>query len=477
MTDPGLLRLADAVLAPGYVGVQPPAWLEEAIAGGLGAVCWFAHNVGTDPAAASAALHAVRREVLVLSDEEGGSVTRIEAAGGSSWPGNAALGRVDDTDLTREVAAMMGRQAAAAGVDVVAAPVVDVASDPANPVIGTRAFGADPGLVARHGVAFVEGVQQAGVAACAKHYPGHGATRTDSHVDLPVLDDDLDLLRERDLAPFAAAVGVGVRAVMTAHVRYPAVDAEPATTSAFWQRLLRDELGFTGVVISDALDMAAVSERVGRGPGGVAALAAGVDLLCIGNPAFPHRYDDRAAWQEVRTAVANAVVSGELSAPRLEEAAGRVADLAAWRRTQVEVTDAVVDRQLGVRVARQACEVVGTLPVLGPGATVAVAGRTNVAAGTRGVDVVAAGLVGGLALQGPVDASAGGLDRVDVLVTDGQDDDVVRRVRAASPDALVVVTGPVGVLPGLAGPAVRTYGSGPVTAAALADLLTTGAET
>ena len=121
----------------------------------------------------------------MLADEEGGNVTRLEAAQGSSWPGNAALGVVDDVTATEQVAGGIAAMARRAGIDVVLAPVVDVNSEPDNPVIGVRSFGAEPGLVARHGAAFVRGVQSQGVAACAKHFPGHGATRTDSHVAHP----------------------------------------------------------------------------------------------------------------------------------------------------------------------------------------------------------------------------------------------------------------------------------------------------
>src|SRR5690606_5033344 len=219
-------------------------------------------------------LHAIRDDVLVLCDEEGGCVTRLEAAAGSSWPGNAALGVVDDVAATELAGEGIGALSKRAGIDVALAPAVDVNSDPDNPVIGVRSFGSDPELVARHGAAFVRGLQSHGVAACAKHFPGHGATHTDSHVGLPTVEADLDTVRRRDLAPFAAAIDTGVRCVLTAHVVYPALDTEPATMSAAWMTLLREELGFDGVVISDALDMHAISRRVGRGPGAVAALRA-----------------------------------------------------------------------------------------------------------------------------------------------------------------------------------------------------------
>ena len=229
-----------------------------------------------------------------MSDEEGGDVTRLEAATGSSYPSHAALGALDDVDATRRVAAAMGRRLRDVGIDVALAPVVDVNADPENPVIGTRSFGATPDLVARHGAAFVRGLQGAGVVACAKHYPGHGSTHTDSHLALPTVADPVEVLLERDLAPFRAAVEAGVRCVMTAHVVFPAydpVDKVPATLSPVLLGLLRRELGFGGVVITDALDMKAISATVGHGEGAVRSLAAGADLLCIGNPGYPETYD------------------------------------------------------------------------------------------------------------------------------------------------------------------------------------------
>jgi beta-N-acetylhexosaminidase len=326
--DQDVARLACSVLMPGFCGTEVPGWLSRAAGDGLGGVCLFAPNVGDDVAALTGQLHGIRADLLVASDEEGGEVTRLEAASGSSWPGHAALGRLDEVDGTRRIARAIGRQSRAAGIDLVLAPDVDVTSNPDNPVIGLRSFGADPALVSRHAAAFVEGLHHAGVAGCAKHFPGHGDTRTDSHVGLPVIDADLDTLRRRDLPPFAATVTAGVDAVMTAHVVFPAIDSAPATLSPSLLGLLREDLGFHGVIISDALDMKAISAGVGRGPGAVLALAAGVDLVCIGNPSHPTRYDDEAAFHEVHDAIVEAVGTGRLPRARLEEAAQRVIALA-----------------------------------------------------------------------------------------------------------------------------------------------------
>ncbi len=184
---------------------------------------------------------------------------------GSSRPGNFALGAVDDPALTEAVARDLGAELAAAGITLNYAPDADVNSNPANPVIGVRSFGADPALVARHTAAWVRGLQAGGVAACAKHFPGHGDTRVDSHHDLPRITADRARLDACELAPFRAAVAAGVQAVMTGHLLVPALDPElPATLS---QRilggLLRDELGFSGVVVTDAVEMRAVADRYG----------------------------------------------------------------------------------------------------------------------------------------------------------------------------------------------------------------------
>lgn len=331
MTTPAghLPALAAAVLQPGFVGTTPPPWVCRWLGEGLGAVVLFARNV-VDPAqvaALTATLRAERPDVIVAIDEEAGDVTRLESVHGSTRPGNFALGAVDDPELTEAVARDLGVELAAAGVTLNYAPDADVNSNPDNPVIGVRSFGADPALVARHTAAWVRGLQAGGVAACAKHFPGHGDTRVDSHHDLPRITADRDRLDACELAPFRAAVAAGVQAVMTGHLLVPALDPQlPATLS---QRilggLLRDEMGFSGVVVTDAIEMRAVADRYGFAGATVRALAAGADAICIGG----ERADEEAA-RELRDAIVAAVVSGDLPEERLAEAAKRVGQLAAW---------------------------------------------------------------------------------------------------------------------------------------------------
>jgi beta-N-acetylhexosaminidase len=326
--DPALGRLADAVLIPPFPGPRAPAWIENALSEGLAGVTLFGPNVHdiSQLAALSRQLRAAADEPVIAIDEEGGDVTRISHQTGSQYPGNAALGAIDDPALTKAVYAALGADLAAVGINVNLAPAVDVNTAADNPIIGTRSFGADTALVARHAAAAVEGLQSAGVAACAKHFPGHGSTRLDSHDVVATIEGSLAQLRTRDLPPFEAAIKAGVRAIMPSHLRLPELTGDlPASLSArALTTLLRDELGFTGAIISDGLEMKAVSEPYGIPEASVLAVIAGTDLLCLG------RDIDQATFTAVRSALVAAVKDGRLAGERLEEAAARVAELRAW---------------------------------------------------------------------------------------------------------------------------------------------------
>ncbi|MEW1922077.1 glycoside hydrolase family 3 protein [Streptomyces sp. NPDC088360] len=324
-----LTRDALTVLQPGFVGTSAPDWLLRRIGEGLASVGLFGRNIASPEqlAALTAQLRAERDDVLVAIDEEGGDVTRLEVRSGSSFPGNHALGAVDDTALTRDVAAELGRRLAACGVNLNWAPSADVNSNPDNPVIGVRSFGADPLLVARHTAAYVEGLQSAGVAACTKHFPGHGDTAVDSHHDVPRIGVDPEVLRARDLAPFRAAIAAGTRAVMSAHILVPSLDAEyPATLSRrILTGILREELGFDGLIVTDGMEMQAISATYGIERGSVLAIAAGADAICVGGGLA----DDETVLR-LRDALVGAVRTGELSEERLADAATRVRALAHW---------------------------------------------------------------------------------------------------------------------------------------------------
>ncbi|WP_433791910.1 glycoside hydrolase family 3 N-terminal domain-containing protein [Actinoplanes sp. CA-252034] len=329
--DPGLRRLALRTLLAAFPGPTAPPWAGDLLLDGLAGHTLFGGNV-VDPgqvAGLTAQLRSARADVLIAIDEEGGDVTRLGHRTGSAYPGNAALGAAGNPDLTRRVYAAIGADLAAVGINLDLAPTVDVNTADDNPIIGTRSFGADPALVARHTAAAVTGLQSSGVAACAKHFPGHGATVSDSHLELPTVDVPLSLLRSRDLPPFAAAVDAGVRAVMSAHIRVPQLTGDgPATFSrSALNGLLRDELGFKGVIVTDALEMRGAAGAAGSIPrAAVAALAAGADLLCIGAVV------DLDLVEAVAAEIAAAAGDGRLDPARLENAAERTAVLAAWSR-------------------------------------------------------------------------------------------------------------------------------------------------
>jgi beta-N-acetylhexosaminidase len=358
------------------VGTAPPDWLRRRLAGGLGGVVLFARNI-EHPAQVRALVDAMRAEnpdVIVAIDEEGGDVTRLEADLGSSRPGNLALGAVDDLELTEAVARDIGRDLAAAGVTLNYAPDADVNSNPDNPVIGVRSFGADPGLVARHTAAWVRGLQSTGVAACAKHFPGHGDTSVDSHLALPALGGSVEQLAATALPPFRAAIEAGVRTIMTAHLLVSAYDADaPATMSRrILIELLRGELDFDGLVITDGIEMRAVADRYGMAGATVRAIAAGADAVCVGGG---REHADESTYEALRTALVDAVSSGELPEERLADAARRVRELAAWtgaaRGTTSETTDGAAgspDGAIGMAAARRAVRLTdpgGVLPLAG----------------------------------------------------------------------------------------------------------------
>ncbi|MBC3988854.1 glycoside hydrolase family 3 protein [Streptomyces sp. AC563] len=332
-----LSRDALAVLQPGFRGTTTaPDWLLRRIDEGLASVALFGRNIERPEqvAALTGQLRAERGDLLVAIDEEGGDVTRLEVNEGSSFPGNLALGAVDDPDLTRAVAQEIGRRLAEVGVNLDWAPSADVNANPDNPVIGVRSFGADPKLVARHTAAYVEGMQAAGVATSVKHFPGHGDTAVDSHHDLPRIDADLSVLADRDLVPFRAAVAAGTKAVMSAHILVPALDPNrPATLSpealhGLLRRPVADGgFGFDGLIISDAIEMKAISAAYGVERGTVLALAAGVDAICVGGGLA-----DEETVRRLRDALVQAVRAGELKEERLADAAARVRALADWAR-------------------------------------------------------------------------------------------------------------------------------------------------
>jgi beta-N-acetylhexosaminidase len=296
---------------------------------GVGGVCLFKRNV-----VSAAQVAQLNDAVLALAtdgvppfiavDQEGGPVVRV-ADGNLVLPGNMALGATRDATLAKEAGLAQGIDLRRLGFSMNLAPVLDVNINPNNPVIGARAFGDDVGLVASLGAAFVVGQQEAGLATVAKHFPGHGPVDVDSHRALPVVRAQEAIAREQ-LVPFAAAMAQGLDGMMTAHVAVPSLaqDEVPATLSPkLLGGVLRNELGFRGLVLTDELEMDAIDRRYGVGQAAVRALIAGADMVLV-------PWSD-VKKREVREALLAAVRQGTLTRPRLEEAVTRIIALKAKR--------------------------------------------------------------------------------------------------------------------------------------------------
>ncbi|GIJ78365.1 beta-N-acetylhexosaminidase [Micromonospora phaseoli] len=476
--DPGLRRLALGTLLAAYPGPVPPPWAIDLVADGLAGHTLFGTNIH-DPAqvsASTAALRTGRDDVLIAIDEEGGDVTRLAHATGSPYPGNAALGAVGDVALTRRIYQAIGAELVGLGITVDLAPTVDVNSADDNPVIGTRSFGADPVEVAAHAAAAVAGLQAAGVAACAKHFPGHGATVVDSHHELPTLDVAPDVLRQRDLPPFAAVVSAGTKAVMTAHIRVPALTGDgPATFSrTVLVDLLREEYGFDGAVITDALEMKGAALAAGGiAPGAVRALAAGADLLCIGAKV------DADLVEQVAAEIVAALGDGRLELARVEQAAGRAAKLAAWTRTAGRTTAG--PGQEGYAAARRAVRVEGVLAGLDRPLVVQVHAASTIAEGRvpwgLGPHLVDAELIRVVAAESdPADLRRRAGDRPIVLV--GRHlhrlpggPELATALAATHPVTVVEMGWPAGWRPAGARAFVTTYGASHANGRAAAEVL------
>lgn len=331
-------RDALGILMPGFAGPTLPDWFADLLRDGLGGVCLFGQNIESPAqvAALTAAIYAANPHAIIATDEEGGDVSRLHQHDGSPFPGNAVLGRIDDLDVTRTVGHEVGAQLANAGIRLALAPVADINCNPHNPVIGVRSFGADAASVAAHTATWTEGVQAAGVAACAKHFPGHGDTSADSHVAEPVVTADAATFAARELEPFRAAIAAGTKTIITSHIRVPALDPDAVATfsSAILGDLLRGELGFDGVVVTDALDMVGASGQCGIPAAAVAAVAAGSDLLCLGQETSASEID------AIVGALAVAIEAADLPRERLADAAARCDGLARWTTEQRHRTDA-----------------------------------------------------------------------------------------------------------------------------------------
>lgn len=256
----------------------------------------------------------------IAADQEGGQISRV--AGTTLFPGGMALGAAGSEELAQAFGRETGRQLRALGIQVNFAPVADVNSNPDNPVIGARSFGEDPGAVAALAAAYARGLAETGVLAVGKHFPGHGDTELDSHIDLPTVPHQRQRLAEVELLPFRALIEAGVPALMTAHVTFPAVDPTPGMPATLSQPvmtgLLREELGFDGILFTDALEMKAISDRFGSAEAAVRAVQAGADVLLVAWPA-----DWRMAV-EVVSGLVEAVRAGSISEERINQSVERI---------------------------------------------------------------------------------------------------------------------------------------------------------
>lgn len=494
--SPDLRALALTVIQPGFVGLTPPDWVLRELDLGLGGVALFARNIDTadQVAALNARIHSANPRAIVAIDEEAGDVTRMEHSTGSSWPGNLALGVVDDVALTEAVAREIGLMLDAVGVDLDYAPDADINNNPANPVIGVRSFGADAALVARHTGAWVRGLQSAGVLACAKHFPGHGDTAVDSHVGMP----EVDFVGPQDvvLQPFRSAIEAGTASVMSAHILVRGLDDRPSTLShKVLVDLLRGSLGFRGLALSDGMEMGGITGSMSLADGCVRAVAAGIDLLCIGGGLA-----DEETVLDVADALVESVHDGRLDEARLAEAAaqvGRAADervrlraAAASTATPTAAPTPTSHNAAGLDAARRAIAVRGRAPEVGggheqPPAVIELRAPSNIAVG----DETRSGIAAAVATRWPgtstttvstesalLDAASGAEGQpLWVAVRDPHRHEwmppALAALLAARPDAVVIETG----WPGWSAPDgtthVLTHGAARVTADAVVELL------
>lgn len=367
------MRSTDSHLMVAFTGLELPADVATLLRDSdvSGVTLFFHHNVDTAAQVRELtdALQRGRRggpPLLVAADQETGQLVGL-GSGTTSFAGNMALGAVDDPDLTRQVAAAVGVELRALGVNVDYAPVADLATNPTNPAMGVRSFGDDPVRVAEHVRAFVAGLAEVGVAATLKHFPGAGDTATDTHLGLASVDHDRDHLEAYEFVPFRAGFEAGAAMVMSGHHTLPALggraDLPGSLSPEVIQGLLRDELGFEGVCITDALDMHALAQGSGQLLDAIAALRAGNDLLLCA--------PDLDAIRLLREGLALAAHRGLLDEQRSATARDRVLALrerlAGYSQPDLEVLGCADHRKLADELARRAVTLVrdddGLLPL------------------------------------------------------------------------------------------------------------------
>jgi beta-N-acetylhexosaminidase len=295
----------------GFYGKAVTDDLSKLVARGVGGVIFFSRNVGLPAEVAETSSSIKRlagRPLFLALDQEGGQVSRLKQ-GFTEVPPMRAIGATGNAALAHEVGALIGREVRAVGFDMNYAPVLDIDTNPANPIIASRSFGRTPELVSEFGVALAAGLESVGVAACGKHFPGHGDTSQDSHLELPRLGHSLERLERVELKPFAAAARAGIPSMMTAHVIFEPLDSVyPATMSrAVLHGILREKMGYDGMIVTDDIEMRAIADNYGVEDTVVRGLNAGVDhFLCCHTADIAHK-----AIEAVVRAVESGVVSRE----------------------------------------------------------------------------------------------------------------------------------------------------------------------
>ncbi len=306
--------------------------------------------------------------LFISTDQEGGIVTRL--TGGTHFPGNMALGAAGDIELARKAGQAVARELRGAGINMNLAPVLDVNNNPENPIIGVRSFGEDPQQVAALGTAFIQGMQAEGVIACGNHFPGHCDTDTDSHLDLPIIRHERERLEEVEFYPFKEAIKAGLDSIMTAHIYFPAIESEegiPATLShAVLTDLLRKEMGYEGLIITDCMEMDAIVSTFGTVEGSIMTLNAGSDMVLISHTLNRQKNAIKAVIEAVR--------SGRISEERIEESVRRILEIkekrfgltdqlvADWQLIDLE-SDGAIAYEIAKKAVTLVQDVDGLLPI------------------------------------------------------------------------------------------------------------------
>ena len=345
----------------GFSGKEATPEIEEMIKKyKVGGIIYFSRNIDSPAQLAKLSNNLQKMAVenynlplMISADQEGGTVTRLKRS--THFPGNMTLGATRDSDLAYRAGKATAGELENVGINMNLAPVLDVNNNPNNPVIGVRSYGEDPELVAKLGTSYIKGMQEGGVIACGKHFPGHGDTDTDSHLDLPIIKHDRKRLDSVELFPFREAIKTGIDSIMTAHINFPTIEPKeglPATLSKkVLTGLLREELGFEGLIITDCMEMSAIVNTFGTVEGSIKTLEAGSDTVLVS-----HSYKKQRKSIE---AVISAVEKGRISEERINNSVKRILKLKQKRIGLEEFKEAdyrKIDKDFSMKVAEEIAE-------------------------------------------------------------------------------------------------------------------------